>query len=187
MNNHIWTLTDSNATRSNILKAIRWLESMSGPNTTAVFHFSGHEMPVTIHGRMHVQMRTTENNFILDSTFGKEMSKVHAGRMWLDLALCRAQGFGSVSGVEGRNRVVTYSSPQGEMSYESDSLKQSVFGYYVITQALLNRKGKWSSDQQVSIENAFLYARSSVTSYTGNKQHPQMNDQYPNHSFELVP
>ncbi|MHB8512051.1 MAG: caspase family protein [Actinomycetota bacterium] len=186
-NDHIWMLTDSDATRSNILSALHWLESHAGAAATAVFHFSGHEMPTTIDGVRHVQMRTVQNEFISDTRFAAEMSKVHAERMWIDLALCRAQGFGAIPGVEGRNRVVTYSSPADELSYESSDLKQSLLGYFEITQALLQRKGMWSKDQQVSVENAFLYAQGRVTSYTNDKQHPQMNDQYPNHGFELAP
>lgn len=177
---HIYVLTDRSATREGILKAIRWLASKTNNRSAAIFHYSGHEHPTRTRAdgdneAMDVAIRAYDNRFILDGDLGKEMSKVKAARMWIDMSLCRAGGFND-AGMTGRGRVITYSSPQSQLSYEDPSLRHSVFSYYSIVRGMRDNLADKNGDGKVSVEEAYWWSRSFVIERTSGRQHPQLSD-----------
>ncbi len=187
---HIYMLTNSGATRDNILRGIRWLASKTNYRSAAIFHFSGHEMPTrtTADGdneAQDVQIRAHDNRFIIDGDLGRELGRVKAGRMWIDMSLCRAGGFND-AGIPGKNRIVTYASPQKELAYEDSSLRHSVFSYYLVAQGMGKKLADQNRDGKVSVEEAFWWARTRTTDRTSGRQHPAMNDQYSG-DFSITP
>jgi caspase domain-containing protein len=177
---HILLLTDRTATASHVVSAIRWLAGKTDSRSTVIFHYAGHEMPLrtTSDGdneKQDVALWLSDNKLVIDGTLGKELGRVRAARMWIDLATCRAGGFAD-SGMLKAGRVITYSSPQREFSYEDANLHHSVFGYYLIVQGLGHSYGDQNHDGRVSVEEAFYWARGHVTSYTSSQQHPLIKD-----------
>jgi hypothetical protein len=177
---HVLLLTDTSATASRIIQAIRWLASKTDRSSVVVFHYSGHERPfrndVDGDGESRdVALWATDNKLIVDGTLGRELGKVRASRMWLHFAACRAGGFSDPVTVKD-GRVATYSSPETELSYEDKGLHHSVFGYYMIAQGLRRAAGDRNRDGVVTVQEAFSFARPHVTRYTNGKQHPMMID-----------
>ena len=177
---HILLLTDTAATASRIIQAIRWLASKTDESSVVVFHYSGHERPFSNDPdrdgeRRDVALWASDNNLIIDGTLGRELGKVRASRMWLHFAACRAGGFSDPVTVKV-GRVATYSSPESELSYEDKGLRHSVFGYYVIAQGMRRGAGDRNRDGVVTVQEAFAFARPHTTRYTDGRQHPMMID-----------
>jgi hypothetical protein len=189
---HIITIKDRNATAAHIIDGIRWLASKTNSSSTVIFQYAGHENWTRTNsdgdseGR-DVEIWATNNRYIIDGTLGRELGRVQAARMWLDFATCRAQGF-SDAGMIKPGRILTYSSPENEFSYEDPRLHHSVFGYFLIVEGILNRKADTSPhDGKVTVEEAFNYARPRVASYTRGAQHPVMIDKVPGTMLLIVP
>lgn len=175
---HIFLLRDLPATAAHIVDAIRWLASKTDGSSTVVFHYAGHEnwRPSSSddQGR-EVGIWASDNRMIYSKTLGQELGRVRAGRMWLDFATCRAAGFDE-PGMVSSGRVLTYSSMKSEYSYEDPSLRHSVFGWFVINQAMYGKKGDANRDGKVTVEEAFEYAKNRVSDYTNGAQHPVIVD-----------
>ncbi|MGH6784763.1 MAG: caspase family protein, partial [Sphingomicrobium sp.] len=187
---HIFLVTNRGATRDNILKGIRWLASKTNNRSAAIFHFSGHELPTrtTADGdneTQDVQIRTHDNRFIIDGDLGREMGRVKAARMWIDLSLCRAGGFND-AGMYKAGRVITYASPQKELAYEDSGIRHSVFSYHQIVEGMARKKADRNRDGQVTVEEAFWYSRQPVWNWTRSKQHPAISDQLSG-DFSITP
>ncbi|HVL90242.1 MAG TPA: caspase family protein [Actinomycetota bacterium] len=189
-NDHIYVVTDKAATRDGILRAIRWLASKTNNRSAAIFHFSGHEWPMrtTADGddeARDVAIRTHENKFIIDGDLGREMDRVVAHRFWIDMSLCRAGGF-TDRGMIKPGRVLTFSSPESQLSYEDPSVRHSVFSYYAIAQGMRSGHADKNGDGQVSVEEAFWYSRMPVINRTDGRQHPEIIDKLAG-DFSITP
>ncbi len=175
---HILLLRDLPATASHIVEAIRWLASKTDSSSTVIFHYAGHEnwRPSSSEdtGR-EVGIWAADNRMIYEKALGQELGRVRAAHMWLDFATCRAAGFDE-PGMVKSGRVLTYSSTKSEFSYEDPSLHHSVFGWFVINQALVGKKGDANHDGKITVEEAFAYAKNRVANYTGGAQHPVIVD-----------
>lgn len=190
LDDHIYLLTDRSATKANILKGIRWLASKTNNRSAAVFHFSGHEQPFRTSSdgdneKRDVALRAYDNQFILDGDLGKEMGKVKAARVWVNLSVCRAGGF-SDKGMVGNGRVLTYSSPESQLSYDDPNVRHSVFGYYSILKAMKERQADRNRDGKITVEEAFWWARQPVIDRTGGRQHPAITDKLSG-DFSITP
>jgi hypothetical protein len=95
--------------------------------------------------------------------------------MWIDMATCRAAGFDE-PGMVKAGRVLTMSSRKSEFSYEDPSLHHSVFGWYMVVQAMAGKRADANHDGKVTVEEAFAYSRNRVAGYTSNNQHPVLID-----------
>jgi hypothetical protein len=187
---HIMLIANRAATRSRILSGLAWLASKTTAASTAVFHYSGHEKPFSsdVDGdgeARDVAIWAADNKLLVDGDLGTALGRVRAGRMWLNFAVCRAGGF-SDPGTLKAGRVVTFSSPESELSYEDPELHYSVFGYHSIVQGMRNHHADANGDGTVSVEEAFGYAKPLVTEHTSGRQHPTMSDSYSG-SFNLKP
>ena len=175
---HILILRDLNATASHIIEAMRWLASKTTSTSTVVFHYAGHEnwrhSSSESDGR-DIGIWAADNRMIYEKTVGVELGKVRASRMWIDFATCRAAGFDE-PGMVKAGRVLTFSSKKSEFSYEDPSLHHSVFGWYMVVQALQAKHGDANGDGKVTVEEAFRYSVKRVAGYTSNYQHPVMID-----------
>lgn len=177
---HIVLIGNRDATASRILQGIRWLASKTNSSSVVVFHYSGHEKPLKTSAdgdneSRDVALWVADNKLIVDGVLGREMGKVAAAKMWIDLAVCRAGGFSDVGMVKA-GRVLTFSSPESELSYEDPGLHHSVFGWYVIMEGMRQHLGDLNGDGVVTVEEAFVYGRPLVTDRTGGRQHPKISD-----------
>ncbi|MFN2641531.1 MAG: caspase domain-containing protein [Actinomycetota bacterium] len=189
-NDHIMLIGNRSATRRHVIDGLRWLASKTDAASTVVFHYSGHEMP--FHNdpdgdgeSLDVALWLADNNLLLDHDLGRLLSPIHAQKMWLNFAVCRAGGFND-PGTAKSGRLITYSSPVGELSYEDPSVSHSVFGYYSIVEGMKSGHADANGNGVATVQEAFSYARPRVVDRTSSKQHPTMNDQYGS-SFSLVP
>lgn len=177
---HIVLIANRDATATRIIQGIRWLASKTDPSSVVVFHYSGHEKPVKTSSdgdneSRDVALWVADNKLIVDGVLGREMGKVAASKMWIDLAVCRAGGF-SDAGMVKSGRILTFSSPESELSYEDPGLRHSVFGWYVIMEAMTQKLGDSNGDGIVTVEEAYKYARPYVVERTGGRQHPKVTD-----------
>jgi Caspase domain len=172
---HIVVLTDRHATASMIIQAIRWLASKTDSSSTAVFNYSGHEEPKHYGGTRHIMLWAADNRLIPDTTVAGELGRVDAAKMWINLAVCRAGGFND-PGLVKTNRVVTFSSPESELSYEDPNVHHSVFGWYEIMEGMVSGQGDANNDGNVTVEEAYSYARPNVVNRTHGAQHPFIID-----------
>jgi len=129
---HIVLLANRQATASMIIQSIRWLASKTNGSSVVVFNYSGHEKPfrTTADGdneARDIGLWASDNRFILDGDLSREMNKVRASRMWINFAVCRAQGFND-KGMIKSGRVVTFSSVEKELSYEDPYAHFTVAG-----------------------------------------------------------
>jgi len=174
------SIKDSNATAQHILDGIRWLAYKTRSDSIVVFHYSGHEN----HTRtladgdseaMDVELWASDNRYILDGNLGKEMNRVAAYHMWIDFSTCRAGGF-SDYGMVKPGRILTYSSPQSELSYEDPISHHSVFTWWEVNLAIYGKSADANHDGKVTVEEAFGWSKQFVTAYTRGFQHPTMID-----------
>jgi hypothetical protein len=177
---HIALIGNRDATATRIIQGIRWLASKTDSSSVVVFHYAGHEKPLKTSSdgdneSRDVALWVADNKLIVDGKLGSEMGKVAAAKMWIDLAVCRAGGF-SDSGMVKSGRILTYSSPESELSYEDPGLHHSVFGWYVIMEGMRQRLGDLNGDGIVTVEEAYKYARPYVVDRTGGRQHPKITD-----------
>jgi hypothetical protein len=177
---HIALIGNRDATASRIVQGIRWLASKTNSSSVVVFHYAGHEKPLKTSSdgdneSRDVAIWTADNKLILDGKLGKEMNKVRAAKMWIDLAVCRAGGF-SDAGMIKSGRLLTYSSPESELSYEDPGLHHSVFGWYLVMEGLRQGLGDLNGDGIVTVEEAYKYSRPHVIERTSGRQHPKVTD-----------
>lgn len=177
---NIKMLLDRKATAKAIVKAVNWLARNTTSESRVIFHYAGHEMPFYSDRdgdgeRRDVALWAADNQFVVDGHLGQLLGKVRARRMWVHFATCRAGGFDD-PGIAKRNRVVTYSSPEHELSYEDPEVGHSVFGYYSIIRAIRHKQGDLNGNGKISVEEAFRFARDPVIKRTSGRQHPLIKD-----------
>ena len=182
---HIVLLANRQATASMILQSIRWLASKTDGASTVVFNYSGHEEPRNYGGSRHILLHAADNRMIPDTDVAAELGRVRDAKMWINLAVCRAGGF-NMPGLVKANRVVTFSSPESELSYEDPTVHHSVFGWFEIMEGMVGRMADYNDDGNVTVEEAFRYAKPQVTNRTRGTQHPFIIDKLSGY-FSLVP
>jgi caspase domain-containing protein len=174
---HIVLLPNKAATASMIREAMDWLASKTDASSVVVFNYSGHEEPEYYGGRRHIMLHAADNRFISDTEFAQRMGRVRAGKMWINLAVCRAGGFND-PGMVKSGRVVTFSSPESQLSYEDPAVHHSVMGWYIIMEAMVQGLADYDRDGNVTVEEAFRYASPRVQDRTRGAQDPFIKDSF---------
>lgn len=182
---HVVLLPNRDATASMILQAFQWLASKTNDQSVVVFNYSGHEDPVHYGGTRHIMLQAADNRFIADTIVARDLGYVRAAKMWINLAVCRAGGFND-PGLVKNGRVVTFSSPESELSYEDPDVHHSVMGWFIIMEAMVQRQADYNNNGDVTIEEAFKYAKPRIQSRTGGAQDPFMKDELSG-SLSLIP
>jgi hypothetical protein len=177
---HIAIISDRYATRSMIIQGIRWLASKTNEQSVVIFHYSGHQnyRRTSSDGDNESRdqmIRAHDNRYILDGILGRELNRVRAARMWINMAVCRAAGFDD-PGMVKTGRVLTYSSYESELSYEDPAVRYTVHGWYLVIEAMHQGAGDMNGDGQVTVEEAFRYAKPRILSRTKGRQHAVMID-----------
>lgn len=182
MPDHVLLVGNRRATLPMVRRSLQWLASKTDDRSTVVFHYSGHEKPMRGNPdgdreRRDVALWLSDNRLMSDGELGRAMGQVRADRMWINMAVCRAGGFND-AGMSGHGRVITYSSPERELSYEDPRTRHSVFGFYTIVQGMREGAADLDGDGLVAVEEAFNYADPLVSERTGYNQHPVIVDDY---------
>jgi hypothetical protein len=188
---HIVLLGNRQATASMIIQSIRWLASKTNGSSVVVFNYSGHEKPFRTSSdgdneKRDIGLWASDNRFILDGNLGHEIDKVRASRMWINLAVCRAQGFND-RGMIKTGRVLTFASPESELAYEDPYAHYTVAGWFIIIEAMTRGYGDTNRDGLVSVEEAFRYARPRVIERTSGRQHPVITDKLSGNFYLVAP
>ena len=103
------------------------------------------------------------------------MNRVAAYHMWIDISTCRAAGF-SDYGMVKAGRILTFSSPQSELSYEDPYSHHSVFTWWEVNLGIYGKRADANHDGKVTIEEAFWWSRPYVSAYTRGLQQPYVID-----------
>jgi hypothetical protein len=177
---HIVLLANTNATASMIIQSIRWLRSKANSSSVVVFSYAGHEKPVRSSAdgdneSRDIALHATDNKLILDGTLGKELGRVRASKMWINLAVCRAGGFRD-AGMIKTGRVLTFASPESELAYEDPAVKHTVFGWYEVNEGMMQKNADANGNGHVTVEEAYKYARPYTIKRTSGRQHPFIVD-----------
>jgi len=188
---HIIVIKDRDGSAAHIIDGIRWLASKTTSISTVVFHYSGHENYTRTladgdNEAIDVELWASDNRLIIDGTIGREMNRVAAYHMWIDFSTCRAAGFND-AGMIKSGRILTYSSPVTELSYEYPPWHHSVFSYFEINVGMYGKKADANHDGKVSVEEAFTFARPNVVAATRNRQHPAYIDRVYGSMFLTIP
>ena len=191
---HVLLLTDGDATREQIVEGLAWLARKTDGSSVAVVSYSGHvkQWPggdVDGDGEASDEaLWPSDNRFITDREFVDRLASVHAGRLWVNVGGCEAAGLAD-PGIRQPGRVLTFSSREVEKSYEDPSVGNSVWGRFLIDDALAAGHGDTDGDGTVTVEEAFAFAAPRATKRTSSQprgpQHPVLVDDAPD-GFSLA-
>jgi hypothetical protein len=168
---HILVLTDVTATHDRIVRGIEWLIRSTDERSTVVFSFSGHMR----HRDGVTALWPTDNRFIWAADLGRMLGAVPAGRLWASLQGCHAEGL-RAPGLEGPNRIVTYSSRRAEKSYEDPEVGHSVQGFYLFAEGFRDGHGDLDGDGRISVQEAHAWAAPRAHTRTAQRQTPLIAD-----------
>ena len=168
---HVLTLTDGAGTRDWIVRALEWLAEKTDERSTVIFSFSGHMR----HSAGNSALWPADNAYLWNADFGRMIGAVRADRMWISLQGCHAEGM-RAAGVEGPNRVVTYSSRTAEKSYEDPEAGHSVQGNYLFNEGIAQGWGNLGQRADVNVQGAFAWAAPRANTRTAGQQTPVMAD-----------
>ena len=184
-------IRDRAGTARHIIDAIRWLSLKTTTASRVVFHYAGHEKYTRTltdgdNETKDVEIWASDNRLIIDGTLGREMNRVRAYRMWIDISTCRAAGFNDY-GMVKTGRVLTYSSSVSQYSYDIPSLHHSAFGYYLIHVGMYLKRADANRDGKVTVEEAFAFSRPLVIAQTGKRQYPVIVDKASGSMYLTIP
>ncbi|HEX2028136.1 MAG TPA: caspase family protein [Nitriliruptorales bacterium] len=182
---HMVLLVDGAATYQRIADAIGWLARKTDGASVAAVHFSGHTKQwfgADVDGDGEVPdeaLWPTDNRHMTDRELTDRLAAVAAGRLWIDVGACEAAGYAD-PGLRRAGRLLTFSSAEPEKSYEDPSVGNSVWGYYLVDQALRRGVADANGDGDVTVQEAFHSAAPRAAQRTAGAshgpQHPQMFD-----------
>ncbi|MCD6573260.1 MAG: caspase family protein, partial [Thermoplasmata archaeon] len=160
---------NSEARKSNIESAIRWMDSKEDADDIVLFFFSGH-------GYGGTAMVTYPWNLFYVSVLDEDLDKLGSKNMVLIFDSCFSGGFQNYLAQHGR--VILMSAKSNEHSWESRRLQNSVFTHFLIEG--FSGSADSNHDGWVSAEEAFAYAKPLTEQEpTPDPQHPQIYDGYP--------
>ena len=182
-------LVDDNATRENILQAMRATFLRADENDMVLFYFSGHGVegafiPADFDGFSN-RLYHHEVRQILDASKAKYKLVVgdacHAGSLYglndsENLLASRSflpdmlnRYYGALSRADG-GLALLMSSKQEEVSLEDSGLRSGVFSHFLIKG--LKGAADYNNDGIVTIEEAYKYTSQEVSGYTAGAQTP---------------
>lgn len=174
-------LTNSDATRDNILSAMNRIYAKCGPNDEAVFFFSGHGDD----GLFVPHDYTGTSNALYHRSVKAAFANCNATRkiVLADACLSGSIRAGSAEetlpeGAQVEQQIAVFmSSRKTEFSLELGSLRQSVFTFYAVKG--LEGAADLNRDNKVQIDELYKYVKVNVEKDTKGKQHPVLFGKFP--------
>lgn len=181
---HIRLLVDAEATKAEVRQAMNWLVAQDSPGDTVLFCFSGHGDP---DGYIAPYDAYYAETWISRSELASWLDKLDSQKVVVILDTCHAGRFETSLDEEGR--VILMSSAANEVSWETPTLRHSVFVHYILE--ALDEFADVNHDYELSAEELFQYAEPETVDYTEfsgftSTQHPVLYDGYPGELILLV-
>jgi hypothetical protein len=177
---HILLLTDRTASHDRIVRAIEWLARSTDERSTVVFSKSGHIR----HSGGRTGLWPADNQYLWAEDFGRMIGAVQADKMWVTLQGCHAAGM-SAPGVEAPGRIVTYSSPVTQKSFEDPETGHSLQGFYLFVEGIRDGWGDADGDGRVSVQEAHAFGAPRAEIRSSGLQRPVMVDGLGGRPFHL--
>src|SRR5207248_826223 len=100
-------------------------------------------------------------------------ARQHAERLRTTLV---TRGCRTDCGMVKAGRILTFSSPQSELSYEDPYSHHSVFTWWEVNLGIYGKRADANHDGKVTVEEAFWWSRPYVSAYTRGLQQPYVID-----------
>lgn len=184
---HVKVLIDEEATRQNIVSAMKSLFAKAGENDLVMLYFSGHGLkgsflPIDYDGYNNKLEHEEISNLFKQSPAKYKLCIADA---------CHSGSLFAMRDASAKNALVSYyeslsqaqagtalimSSKSEETSLESSGLRQGVFSHFLIR----GLKGEADNDTNniVSVQELYDYISNNVQDYTGRRQSPVIQGDY---------
>ncbi len=194
--NQVQVLVDDNATRDNLLEAMRSVFLQADENDVVLFYFSGHGIegafvPVDFDGYSH-RLEHTEIRHILEQSRARQKlvlgdachsGSLIGGQFAPDMLAAKEPSIGDMlskyykafEDCEG-GMALFMSSKGQEVSLEDTGLRSGVFSHFLIKG--LKGEADADADKIVNISELFGYVKKKVSSYTAGAQTPVLTGKY---------
>ena len=148
---NILELVDGQATSAAIANGVNWLVNVAGPDSTAVFFYSGHARKVEATTEAIVG---SDGVAIADVSLASMFAPLRAHDAWFVIAACYGGGFDELL---RPGRILTAAADQNSLAWENDSFGLSYLGEYLVRRGLLQGGAGGATVQQ-----AFAWAQASI-------------------------
>lgn len=195
---NIKLLTDSSATRSNIIASLAEKSERATEDDVMIFYFAGHGYPLQGNEMYLLGSDTQQKNvlgtgisqFDLEKIFNRSRAKTKI--FIVDACHSGGIGLGNVRGTkanltnllirkmaESINGLVLLSaSSSSEFSLEDPQLRHGIFTFYLLEG--LKGKADTDLDKKVSIRELYNYVYEKVSAATSGNQHPELKGNFEN-------
>jgi hypothetical protein len=168
---HVLVLTDRMGDHDRTVRALEWLARKTDERSTVVVSSSGHIR----HKGGRTGLWPADNQFIWSEDLGRMLGAIRAERMWITFQGCHAGGL-AAPGIEGPGRVVTYSSPVTQKSFEDPETQHSLQGFYVFAEGIRDGWGDADGDGRVSVQEAWAWGAPRAEIRSAGLQSPVLVD-----------
>ncbi|MCC6725331.1 MAG: caspase family protein [Saprospiraceae bacterium] len=189
-------LVDDNATRDNLLDALRTTFSQADENDVVLFYFSGHGIegafvPVDFDG-YNFRLEHSEIRKILESSHARQKlvlgdachsGTLISGQFVPDILAAKDATVGDMLNKYykafdncEKGTALFMSSKGAEVSLEDTGLRSGIFSHFLIKG--LKGEADKDKDKIVDISELFTYVKSKVSSYTAGAQTPVLTGKY---------
>ena len=148
---NVLELVDGQATSAAIANGINWLVNVTGPDSTAVFFYSGHARKL---GATTEAIVGSDGVAIADVSLASMFAPLRAHDAWFVIAACYGGGFDELV---QPGRILTAAADQNSLAWENDSFGLSYLGEYLVRRGLLQGGAGGATVQQ-----AFAWAQASI-------------------------
>jgi hypothetical protein len=192
----VQVLVDDNATRDNLLDALRTTFGQADENDVVLFYFSGHGIegafvPVDFDGYSH-RLEHTEIRYILEHCRAKQKlvlgdachsGSLIGGQFAPEMLAAKDAAVGDMLSKyykafdDCESGMALFMSSKGaEVSLEDTGLRSGIFSHFLIKG--LKGEADKDKDKIVDITELFGYVKSKVSSYTAGAQTPVLTGKY---------
>jgi hypothetical protein len=199
--NQIKVLIDEDATRNNVMRAMKDIYSQAGGNDAIIFYFSGHGARDAFVLWEYNGPTPNNRGLLLHEEINTLFERSPAKYKYIIADACHSgssgqQGVKSASATEQHyyqtfeqsrgGFVMLLSSMSNEYSLETSGIRQGVFTHFLIRG--LKGEADANKDRIVSVVELFDYVESNVSTYTKRRQNPVLSGDYTaNPPISVVP
>lgn len=195
--NQVRVLVDDNATRNNLLEAMRNIFLQADENDVVLFYFSGHGIegafvPVDFDGYSH-RLEHSEIRHILELSHARQKivlgdachsgTLLSGGQFAPDMLAAKGPSVGDMLDKYYQafehcesGTALFMSSKGAEVSLEDSGLRSGVFSHFLIKG--LKGEADSNTDKIVTIEELFSFVKIQVSRYTAGAQTPVLTGKY---------
>ena len=195
---NIKLLLDRKAKFRDIVGAIEWLAAREDADSSVVFFFCGHgfRRADAENWDTDIEDDSQDEGIVSWDMYGlpdgmlkEKFSAFETTKLTMVFGSCFSGGmFDDDDDLQNVGRVIPAGCEADQYCWDYYGLGNTLFGYYFIDRGMLNQLADGPDpDEEVSVEEAFAYARAEVTGHEPSPPEPQepvISDKYPG---DLVP